>query len=133
MTTRFEIEPYKRVSIRTIQNLGSAEKFFEGLAGPVPPGAKARIGPVFWANGLIFGFSPYAPSEAVSREYLSGHLPWDNLDFASLPTFEPEVKLDGRDITFVLKDVSKHSLFGPLTEWIGSEFLSTSHKKAKRR
>lgn len=129
MTPSFEVEPYRKVTIRTIQNFDTPEAFFESLAGPVPPGAKARFGPVLWANGVVFMFAGYTPSDALSREHLSGHLPWDNLDFAPLSKFQKEVKVDGREIVIFLKDVSKHSLFGPLTKWLSSEFLGRRVKR----
>jgi hypothetical protein len=129
LKTTFEVEPYRRVSIRTVQNIGSSKVFFENLAAPVPKGAGARFGPILWANGVVFSFAPYAPSDSVSKEHLSGHLPWDNLDFAPMPKYEREVQISGREVTFFLKDVTSHSLFGPLTKWIATDLLGRRARK----
>jgi hypothetical protein len=119
----FKIEPYIVVTIRSYQHHKSIDAFLRSMSGSVPPGTNARMGPFLWSNGVLFGFAAYAPSESLTDEYLKGHLPWDHLDFAVMESFQDEIHLSGRETVFVVKDVSDHSLMGPLGIWIYKSFV----------
>jgi hypothetical protein len=129
--TDFKIEPYIVVTIRSYHQFRDVPAFLNSVSTQIPPGAPGRVGPMLWSNGVIFGFAAYAPSESLTDEYLKGHLPWDNLDFAPMPNFEAEMRLPGREVVFTARDVSEHSLMGPLGKWIRVHFRLESSTKRR--
>jgi hypothetical protein len=80
----------------------------------------------FWANGILFRFFNHAPSEALAKEIISGHLILDHIEFAPMPEYKNELKASTRPLASIsVLDVSKHIVFNPLTAWIRDNLLKT--------
>lgn len=92
------------------------DAFTRALTQSLPRGMGGRIGNFFWANGIIFKHSPFALSDSVTKEYLAGNLPLDHIEYAPMPEFKNELRID--DVVITAIDVSKHTLFSELTKWI---------------
>jgi hypothetical protein len=118
-----EFEPYKRITFQSHLCYETAEEFVKVIALPNPQGIPfmARL---FWANGILFRFFNHFPSEALSKEILAGHLIFDHIEFAPMPTFERELKAPERPLGIIdVLDVSKHAVFDPLTTWIAHNLI----------
>jgi len=131
--TDFKVEPYIVVTIRSYHQFKDAPALLKSVSAGIPPGTPARVGPILWSNGVLFGFAAYTASESLTDEYLKGHLPWDNLDFAPLVEFQDELRIPGKEVVFAVKDVSDHSLLGPLGKWIMTNFLRKDKKSTRVR
>jgi hypothetical protein len=116
-------EPYKRITFQSHLCYETAEEFVNAIALVNPPGIPfmARL---FWANGVLFRFFNHFPSEALSKETLAGHLIFDHIEFAPMPTFRRELKVPERPLGIIdVLDVSKHVVFDPLTAWISQNLI----------
>jgi len=111
-------EPYTKVTFNSHIVYKSAEEFVDVIGLGSPPGIPTQ-GRLYWANGVLFRFFNHMPSEALAKEMLSGHVVFDHIECAPMPTFTNELKIASRPLVsvFVL-DVSKHVVFDPLTAWI---------------
>jgi hypothetical protein len=113
-----QFEPFKKVTFQSHLCFESGEAFANVIAILNPPGIPMQTR-LFWANGIVFRFFPHAPSEALAKEILNGHLVWDHIEFAPMPQFRSELKVAERPlVTINVQDVSKHAVFGPVTKWI---------------
>jgi len=116
-------EPYKKITFQSYLCFETAEEFVKiaCLANPAGMPFQARF---FWANGVIFRFFSHMPSEALAKEFLSGHVVFDHIEFAPMPTFTRELKVQERPLGIVdVLDVSKYVVFGPLTDWIHGNLI----------
>jgi len=94
----------------------SPETFAQTLTNSIPRGALNRIGNLFWANGILFRHFAYVSTDSVSKHHLLGHLPIDHIEYALMPEFRPEIRVN--EIVVAIIDVSNHTLFKDLTKWI---------------
>lgn len=86
---------------------------------------------LFWANGVVFRFFSHQPSEALATEVLSGHLMWDHIEFAPMPTYVNELKVAERPlVTICLQDVTKHAILEQVAKWIGEKLIETKQARA---
>lgn len=113
--TEFLIEPYRKVSVRSYMRYESADAWARAITQSLR-GMGGRIGNYFWANGIMFKHATYVPSDSVTKQYLEGHLPLDHIEYAPMPEFRSEIRIDDAVVTLV--DVSAHTLFRDLTMWI---------------
>lgn len=114
--TQFAVEPYKQVTIRSYMKYDDAEAFAKAATQALGRGMGGRMGNFFWANGVIFKHSPYAQTDSVTKQYLEGTLTLDHMEYALMPEFRNEIRVD--DFVLTVLDVSKHTLFKELTKWI---------------
>jgi hypothetical protein len=114
--TIFELEPYKKIVVRSTMKYDSPEAFAQSLTIGIPRGTMGRVGNLFWANGIVFRHFPYAPTDSVSKQNLQGNLYLDHIEYTLLPTYRNEIKLG--DISISLINVSNHTTFSGLTKWI---------------
>lgn len=114
--TEFAVEPYKKVTVRSYMRYESAEAYARALTQNMMRGMGGRMGNFFWANGILFKHSPYAQSDSVTKQYLEGHLPIDHLEYAPMPEFRNEIRVEDFVVTVI--NVSEHTLFRDLTRWI---------------
>lgn len=114
--TQFEIEPYKKITIRSHMRYESAEAFAAAITQTFMRGTAARTGNIFWANGILFKHSTYVSSDSVTTEYLKGNLPLDHIEYAPMPKFRNEIRIEEFVVTVI--DVSNHTLFKELTKWM---------------
>ncbi|MGD0406956.1 MAG: hypothetical protein ABSB10_09955 [Candidatus Bathyarchaeia archaeon] len=111
-------EPYKKVTFQSHLVYKSAEEFVNAIGMANPPGIPGQ-GRLNWANGVLFRFFNHIPSEALSKEMLSGHVVFDHIECAPMTTFVSELKIAERPLVSIyVVDVSKHVVFEPLTAWI---------------
>jgi len=94
----------------------SAEAFATAITQTFMRGTAARAGNIFWANGILFKHSTFAASDSVITEYLKGNLPLDHIEYAPMPKFRNEIRIEEFVVTVI--DVSNHTLFKELTKWI---------------
>jgi hypothetical protein len=116
-------EPYKKMTFQSYLAYRNAEAYMNAIALVNPPGVpfQARL---FWANGVLFRFFNHAPSEALSRETIAGHLILDHIEFAPMPEYKNELKVADRPLGIMnIIDVSNHIVFDPLTAWIRKNLI----------
>lgn len=114
--TIFELEPYKKIIVRSTLKYESPEKFAQGITVGIPNGTIGRVGNLFWANGIVFRHFPYGNTDSVSKQNMLGILYVDHIEYAIMPTFKNEIRV--RDLTIALLDVSNHTTFSGLTKWV---------------
>jgi hypothetical protein len=121
-----EFDPYKKLSFKSYIPYESHEALIEAMCMGAPAGIPGRA-TLFWANGVLFRFFTFPPSEAAGKEYVSGNLVWDHIEFAPMATYIKEIQgpKDRPMFTIYVLDVSKHTTFGPLTKWIRDNLLKT--------
>jgi len=116
-------EPYKKVSFHSYLMYESAEKFANVLALFNPPGVPV-LTKLYWANGVLFRFFNHPPSEASAKEIINGHLIWDHVEFAPMPKYLDEFKVEKRPLVALkILDVSNHVIFEPVTKWIRDNLI----------
>ena len=116
-------EPYRKLSFRSYMEYESPEALANVVAMPVPPGVPAPI-TLHWANGIVFRGAAYQPTDSIVKEYVSGHLLWDHVDFAPMPQYVKEIKAPDKPLVTVnILDVSKHTVFGPVAQWIRANLI----------
>ena len=111
-------ETYKKISFQSYLPYETAENFVNAAIEGTPQGVpfQARF---FWANGILFRFFNHAPSEALAKEIISGHLILEHIEFAPMPEYRTELRVPTRPLASItVLDVSKHIVFNPLTAWI---------------
>lgn len=118
-----EFEPYKKTTFQSYLAYRNAEAYVNAIALVNPPGVpfQARL---FWANGVLFRFFNHAPSEALNRETIAGHLIFDHIEFAPMPEYKNELKVADRPLGIInIIDVSNHVVFDPLAAWIRKNLI----------
>jgi hypothetical protein len=121
-----EFEPYKKITFQSHMAYKDANEFVQAVTSGVsaPPGIQIQAR-LFWANGILFRHFAHPPSEALSKELLSGHIIFDHIEFAPMETFSNDLKIDGiPGVTVAVLDVSKHVVFDPLTKYIRDNLLA---------
>jgi len=118
-------EPYEKIIIRNYMRHENAEAFVEMLTSVFQKGTGPKVANLFWANGVLFRYVGFNPTDAVNREYLNRRLHLDFLEFTSMPHFKKEL-LSGEFVITVL-NMSNHHMHDFLTKWIAENLI----KKAK--
>lgn len=118
-------EPYKKVTFKSHLAFDSAEDFIHAIvSGTTPLGMQLQLR-LFWANGIVFRFFNHPPSEALSKEQLSGNLIFDHIEFAPMPTYKNQLTSEeNTDVKISVFDVTKHVVFAPLSKWIQENLLT---------
>ena len=124
------LEPYQKITIKSYLRHENPEAFVGAITHSLVRGAGGRVGGLLWANGVVFRHFNYAPSESINKEYLKGHLPIDYIEFAPMSEFRGEIHTG--DFIATVLDVSNHSTFAKLAEWITNNLLSSKKTKARR-
>lgn len=125
--TDFKVTPYKEVTVRSYMRYKNANELARSMTAPIPRGQVNKIGNLFWANGILFRHFTFPSSDSLTKEYMSGHLPIDHIEYAPMPQFQHEVR--GDDIAVTLIDVTNHILFNELTKWIKTKLEKQKSSK----
>lgn len=116
-------EPWEKVSFKSHMSYSSSEAFVNAITMASPAGIPGRLS-LYWANGILFRYFPLAPSEPIAKEYLKGHLIWDHIEFAPMPTYTREIQTSERPlITVYVHDVTNHIVLGSVTKWINENLI----------
>jgi len=122
-------EPFKKVSFQSYLAFESAEEFAKTIALLTPPGVPMQTR-LFWANGVVFRFFAHQQSETLAKEILTGHLIWDHIEFAPMPSYGSELKVAERPlVTICVQDASKHAIFGEVAKWINEKLIGKKTPK----
>jgi len=123
MVMEVAFKPYEKASFQSYILYKNAEAFANEIALATPPGIPFQVR-LFWANGILFRFFSFPPSEALAKEQLSGHVIWDHIEFAPMPEYKAEIKVVERPMGIVaVLNVTTHSVFEPLTAWIRDNLI----------
>lgn len=107
--------PYDRVS-----------DFIDSIVGANIPNTPVHIR-LLWANGILFRFFNQINSEGLSKEYLSGNIIFDHVEFASMKEYIKNPRIENKPLVSVdILNVSKHVVFNPLTAWIRDNLLTVN-------
>lgn len=117
------LEPYKKITVRSYTRFQSPEEFAQGITSNIPRGTFGRVANLFWANKILFRHFPYATTDSISKQYLMGNLPLDHIEYAPMPHFRPEIKVDEMAITVM--NVSNHTFFDVFSKWIAQKLEKT--------
>lgn len=126
-------EPYKKVTIRNYMYHDTVESFANALTLTIPRelGAGGRYGPLLWTNGILFRHMPFFATDTMTKEYVQGHFPIDNIEFAHMPEFREEIHF--RQYTLTVMDVSSNYVLGEIGRWVAQNLLNKKKKKDKSR
>ena len=122
------IQPYSAIVIRGYMKFDSPKSFAENMLASIARTPKdlpdgTIIGRLFWSNGVVFRHFPFAQTETVTRELLSGRINYDHLEFAEMKQYQKEITV-GNGLKVEVSNVSGHSVFDSLTKYLSSELLS---------
>jgi hypothetical protein len=119
-----EFEPYKKVTFQSHLAFDSADSLVQNIvSGTTPMGMQLQLR-LFWGNGVLFRFFNHPPSEALSKELLDGHIIFDHIEYAPMPTYKNQLlSPDNPDVKINVVDISKHVVFGPLSNWINENLV----------
>lgn len=116
--------PYQKLTFQSFLKYKTSEEFANVIALAQPPGVPG-ITRLFWANGVLFRFFNHPPSEENAKNFLNGHATWDHIEFAPMPEYKRVIQINERPlVTINVLDVSNHTLFGPLTEYIRDNLIA---------
>ena len=122
-------EPYKKVSFKSYLMYESSEAFTNVIARAIPAGAPVQA-KLFWANGVLFRFFNFNPSEIEAKERISGHVIFDHVEFAPMPEYKNQLQVAERPlVAMYVLNVSNHVIFGPFTEWIRDNLIKKKSSK----
>ena len=111
-------EPYKKLAFRSYLEYDTAEQLISMMAVTIPTGVPAQAA-LRWANGVLFAIGQFQQTDAISKQFMDGTLIWDHIDFASMPEYRPDLPVPGKPmITINVLNVSEHTIYGPLSDWI---------------
>ncbi|MGC1928095.1 MAG: hypothetical protein WA667_03920 [Candidatus Nitrosopolaris sp.] len=99
----------------------NAEAFVAMLISVYQGGSGLRVANLFWANGVLFRYIGFNPTDSINKEYLARRLNLDFLEFTSMPQFKKELR-SGEFIITVL-DMSNHYMHDLLTQWIAENLI----------
>ena len=122
-------EPYEKITIRSYMKHENAQAFVAILTSMLQKGVGPKVGTLYWANGVLFRYTGFSPTDRVNNEYLNRHLPLDLLEFTSMPQFKKEIR-SGEFVITVL-DVSNHDMHNKLTRWIAENLMSDNSHVSK--
>jgi hypothetical protein len=120
-------EPYEKIIIRSYMRHENAQAFVAMFTSVLQKGAGPKVGSLFWANGVLFRYTGFNPTDSVNKEYLNRCLPLDLLEFTSMPKFKKEIR-SGEFVVTVI-DVSHHHTHDELTRWIAKNLISQNNSK----
>jgi len=122
-------EPYKKVSFKSYLMYESSEAFTNVIARAIPAGAPVQA-KLFWANGVLFRFFNFNPSEIEAKERISGHVIFDHVEFAPMPEYKNQLQVAERPlVAMYVLNVSNHVIFDPFTEWIRDNLIKKKSSK----
>ena len=125
-------EPYNKISFKSYLEHDSPEDLARIVALTVPVGVPAHS-TFRWANGVLFSVAAFQATDSITKEYLAGHLLWDHIDFALMPTYEKEIKLPDKPlVTLNVLNLSEHPLFGAVGKWIKENLAKKKVTQPKR-
>jgi hypothetical protein len=117
-------EPYQKITFKSYLKYENAETFADSIASASPPDSPSQVR-LLWANGVLFRFFNFMPSEAIAKEFINGHIIFDHIEFAPMSEFKKELKLpDKAMVTITVLDSTNHVIFNPLTAWIRDNLLN---------
>lgn len=99
----------------------TVEGFLESMTISIPREAGGRVGTLLWAHGVLFRHAPFSSTDSSVREYIQGHLPIDNVEFASMPTFQGEIHYN--QFTIAVMNVTNNLVLNRLSKWISENLL----------
>ena len=124
-------EPYKKLSFRSYLEYDTPEELLDTMLMSVPPDLTARVA-LRWANGVLLAVGQFQQSDIVSKEFMEGHLIWDHIDFALMPQYRRTLVLAERPLIVInVLDLSQHSIYAPLAEWLKENLSTKSVKPTK--
>jgi hypothetical protein len=111
-------EPYRKVSFRSYLQFEKPEDLVRMASLGAPAGMPSQL-TLRWAKGVLFSVYNLPPSDSIMKEYIAGNLILDHIDFAIMPEYTKELKIPEKPLLSVnIIDLSEHTLFGPLAEWV---------------
>ncbi len=116
-----EFVPYNKVIFRSMLKFNTPKDLGDSLAKGVSRTGISSLR-LLWANGVIFRASRY-PSDAVIREELKGVLNLNHIDFAPMDVYMESINIALSGVKIPVVDVSNHTLFGPITSYLKTNFL----------
>ncbi|MGB6501067.1 MAG: hypothetical protein WBG19_06685 [Thermoplasmata archaeon] len=132
---KVEYKPWEKLEIKALTLYANAEEFMQTATDNIPSNA-AGVAACFWGNGVLFRFQALGGgqgSEALTQRFLDGELVWEGVEAAPMPKFEKEVHLPEKPmLAFRVQDVSRNSLFGPVTNWLQMQLVATSLARKSR-
>ena len=111
----------------------SVEDFCNSLTLSLAREGTGRIGSLLWAEGLLFRHVPYISTDSISKEYLKGHLPLDNIDFTRMAEFKEEIYY--KQYTITVLNVTNNFVLSRIAKWVLENILDNrivTRKKIKR-
>jgi hypothetical protein len=116
---KFNYQPWEEIIVHEIVEY-PLEYFFTQATLGIPEGGVGR--PLTWSNGLIYRVKAIQPTEDVIKEQLQGIIHWSALHYARMPKYQKQVTRAGR-IRVPIVEMSNHTVFGPMVDWIKEKFL----------
>lgn len=111
-------EPYKKISFQSYLCYENPEALLSVIGNANAQDIQIQL-KFLWANGIVFRFFNHNPSEALSKEILSGHMIFEHIEFAPMAEFKNRLKVPDKPLVNInVIDVQKHAVFGPLSAWI---------------
>jgi hypothetical protein len=124
MPIKVSVKPYQRITIRSVVEYDSPQAFVDAITLHMPREIPPKLNTIwlYWANSVLFRHFPYPPTDSVTREYLIGHFPIDNLEYCTMPTYSKEISSGAIFVPVI--DVSNHLLLSAVAGWIADRLRS---------
>lgn len=129
-TMEIKFEPYNKITIRNCMYHNKVDDFAGAMTLALSREGGGRLGHLLWGSGILFRHSPFAPSDAMTKEYLQGHLPIDNIEFTEMASFKDEIYY--KQYTITVLDISNNVILGNIAKWI-SENKETMKSTGKTK
>ena len=93
--------------------------------------------PLYWCNGILFGFSSVPMTEEIVREYLRGKIHWLEVHFARMDKHVPALSFESEEYKATMSvrivDTSASLLHSEFVSWLKENVKDTSKTNAKKR
>ena len=93
--------------------------------------------PLYWCNGILFGFSSVPMTEEIVREYLRGKIHWLEVHFARMDKHVPSMAFESEEYKATMNvriiDTSASMLHTEFVNWLKENVKETAKANAKKR
>lgn len=93
--------------------------------------------PLYWCNGIVFGFSSIPMTEEIVREYLRGKIHWLEVHFSRIDKHVPFITFESEEYKATMNvrviDTSASQLHSEFVNWLKENIKDNAKSNAKKR
>jgi hypothetical protein len=93
--------------------------------------------PLYWCNGIVFGFSSVPMTEEIVKEYLKGRIHWLEVHFSRMDKHVPVITFESEEYKATMSvrviDTSASLLHAEFVNWLKENVKENAKVNSKKR